>query len=83
MAPDSFQIAKVREPVPKIAKSVPHPNALSAKFAPVSAISIDPVMPLEKKFGSVFFADASVLPNPAAAEIPEKINMKNDSKSGI
>jgi hypothetical protein len=47
------------------------PNALSARLAPVSAISIDPATPLLKKFGSAFFAVARVLPNPTAAEMPK------------
>lgn len=71
-APESFQIAKAIDPVPRIANTVPIPRALRAKLAPVSAISIEPAIPLLKKFGSDFFAVASVRPKPANAEIPKK-----------
>lgn len=73
-APESFQMAKASEPVPRKANKVPHPRARNARLAPVSeAISIDPVMPLLKKLGSVFLAVANVLPKPTAAEMPENI----------
>lgn len=77
MAPESFQIMKAIDPVPRKANNVPHPSARIAKFAPVSAISIDPVIPLLKKLGSFFLAIAKVRPNPAAAEIPANRNILN------
>lgn len=59
---------------------VPHPKALKAKLAPASGISLVAIIPLLKLMGSCFFADASVAPNPIAADIPETPARKTAAK---